>query len=67
MSTTWVAPVDQDGNKSGAGGYVSSGHSDSSKSPLSMGLGLLKSLTEKKSPRGTYGLLHDAVLTLTEL
>lgn len=48
------SPVDQYGNKLGGSGYGSSGQSDSGKSPLSMSLGFLKNLTEKKSTRGTY-------------
>jgi hypothetical protein len=47
------SPVDQYGNKLSASGYGSSGQSDSGKSPLSMSLGFLKTLTEKKSTRGT--------------
>jgi hypothetical protein len=43
-------PLDQYGNPSGGSGY-GSGHSDSIKSPLSMSLGFLKTLTEKKSTR----------------
>lgn len=50
MSST--SPVDPYGNKSGGSGY-GSGQSDSGKSPLSMSLGFLKNLTEKKSTRGT--------------
>lgn len=45
-----VSPIDQYGNKSGGSGY-GSGQSDSGKSPLSMSLGFLKTLTEKKSTR----------------
>ncbi|KAH8674645.1 hypothetical protein BGZ60DRAFT_372670 [Tricladium varicosporioides] len=45
------SPVDQYGNKVGGSGYGSSGQSDSGKSPLSMSLGFLKNLTEKKSTR----------------
>lgn len=50
-----ASPVDQYGNKSGTSGY-GSGQSDSAKSPLSMSLGFLKNLTEKKSARGMLGL-----------
>lgn len=50
MSST--SPVDQYGNKSGGGSGYGSGQSDSAKSPLSMSLGFLKNLTEKKSTRG---------------
>jgi len=46
-----ASPVDQYGNKSAGSGY-GSGQSDSGKSPLSMSLGFLKNLTEKKSTRG---------------
>ncbi|TVY65761.1 hypothetical protein LSUE1_G007164 [Lachnellula suecica] len=48
-----ASPVDQYGNKMNGSGYGSSGHSDSGKgnSPLSMSLGFLKTLTEKKSTR----------------
>ncbi|KAG9235026.1 hypothetical protein BJ875DRAFT_375144 [Amylocarpus encephaloides] len=45
------SPVDQYGNKLSGSGYGSSGQSDSGKSPLSMSLGFLKNLTEKKSTR----------------
>lgn len=48
-----VSPVDPYANKSGGSGY-GSGQSDSGKSPLSMSLGFLKTLTEKKSTRGTW-------------
>ena len=44
-------PVDQYGNPM-AGGYHSSEQSESGRSPLSMSLGFLKNLTEKKSTRG---------------
>lgn len=47
-----ASPVDQYGNKSGGGSGYGSGQSDSGKSPLSMSLGFLKNLTEKKSTRG---------------
>jgi hypothetical protein len=62
MSTAMslTSPVDQYGNKSGTSGY-GSGQSDSGKSPLSMSLGFLKNLTEKKSTRGTSDLLHHTV------
>ncbi|KAG4430342.1 hypothetical protein IFR05_014178 [Cadophora sp. M221] len=46
-----ASPVDQYGNKSGGGSGYGSGQSDSGKSPLSMSLGFLKNLTEKKSTR----------------
>jgi hypothetical protein len=46
-----ASPPDQYGNKSGGSGY-GSGQSDSGKSPLSMSLGFLKNLTEKKNTRG---------------
>ena len=39
-------------NPSGGSGYGSSEHSESGKSPLSMSLGFLKTLTEKKGTRG---------------
>jgi hypothetical protein len=45
-----ASPVDQYGNKSGGSGY-GSGQSDGGKSPLSMSLGFLKNLTEKKNTR----------------
>jgi hypothetical protein len=45
------SPIDQYGNKSGGSGY-GSGQSDGGKSPLSMSLGFLKNLTEKKNSRG---------------
>jgi hypothetical protein len=48
-----ASPIDQYGNKSGGSGY-GSGQSDSGKSPLSMSLGFLKTLTEKKNTRGTW-------------
>lgn len=51
------SPVDQYGNKLSGSGYGSSGQSDSGKnagSPLSMSLGFLKNLTEKKSTRGKW-------------
>lgn len=48
------SPIDPYGNKSGGSGY-GSGQSDSGKSPLSMSLGFLKTLTEKKSTRGSCG------------
>lgn len=48
-------PVDQYGNPIGSG-YHSSEQSDSGRSPLSMSLGFLKNLTEKKSTRGERGL-----------
>jgi hypothetical protein len=51
MST--ASPIDQYGNKSGESTY-GSGQSDSGKSPLSMSLGFLKTLTEKKNTRGWY-------------
>jgi hypothetical protein len=50
MATT--VTVDQYGNPSTASGYGSSEHSEHSRSPLSMSLGFLKTLTEKKSTRG---------------
>ncbi|RFU24062.1 hypothetical protein B7463_g12276, partial [Scytalidium lignicola] len=43
-----ATPIDGYGNPSGASGY---GSSDSGKSPLSMSLGFLKNLTEKKATR----------------
>ncbi|KFY93319.1 hypothetical protein V500_03776 [Pseudogymnoascus sp. VKM F-4518 (FW-2643)] len=45
--------TDQYANPSGGSGYGSSEQSESGKSPLSMSLGFLKTLTEKKSTRGT--------------
>jgi hypothetical protein len=49
MASTSPA-LDQYGNPSGGSGY-GSGQSDTAKSPLSMSLGFLKNLTEKKSTR----------------
>ncbi|CAG8950882.1 hypothetical protein HYFRA_00003099 [Hymenoscyphus fraxineus] len=46
------SPVDQYGNKPSGSGYGSSDKSDSGKSPLSMSLGFLKNLTERKPNRG---------------
>lgn len=46
-----ASPVDPYGHKS-AGSAYGSGQSDGGKSPLSMSLGFLKNLTEKKSTRG---------------
>lgn len=40
------------GNPSSGSGYGSSEQSENGKSPLSMSLGFLKTLTEKKSTRG---------------
>jgi hypothetical protein len=48
-----ASPVDQYGLKSAGSGY-GSGQSDNGKSPLSMSLGFLKTLTEKKNTRGTW-------------
>ncbi|CAL3966369.1 hypothetical protein PZA11_003042 [Diplocarpon coronariae] len=45
-----LSPPDPYGDKSGGSGY-GSGQSDSGKSPLSISLGFLKNLTEKKSAR----------------
>jgi len=50
MATT--VTVDQYGNPSTASGYGSSEHSEHGRSPLSMSLGFLRTLTEKKSTRG---------------
>lgn len=44
--------TEQYANPSGGSGYGSSEQSESGKSPLSMSLGFLKNLTEKKSTRG---------------
>jgi hypothetical protein len=46
-----ASPIDQYGSNAVGSGY-GSGQSDSAKSPLSMSLGFLKTLTEKKSTRG---------------
>jgi hypothetical protein len=46
-----ISPADQYGNPSGGSGY-GSGLSENGKSPLSMSLGFLKNLTEKKTTRG---------------
>lgn len=63
------SPVDQYGNKMSGSGYGSSGHSDSGKgnagSPLSMSLGFLKNLTEKKSTRGEWWQLGRGTMVLT--
>lgn len=67
------SPVDQNGNKMSGSGYGSSGQSDSGRgnagSPLSMSLGFLKNLTEKKSTRGKWKQLGrgTVVLTITKL
>ena len=50
-----ASPIDQYGNKSVGSGY-GSGQSDTAKSPLSMSLGFLKTLTEKKTTRGKSAL-----------
>ena len=47
-----ASPVEQYGNNPGGSGYDGSGQSDNGKSPLSMSLGFLKNLTEKKTTRG---------------
>jgi hypothetical protein len=52
-------PLDQYGNPSGGSGY-GSGQSDSSRSPLSMSLGFLKNLTEKKNTRGRISSSSDS-------
>jgi hypothetical protein len=63
------SPVDQYGNKMSGSGYGSSGQSDSGKgnagSPLSMSLGFLKNLTEKKSTRGKWRQLGRGTMVLT--
>jgi hypothetical protein len=53
-----ASPVDQYGNKVGGGSGYGSGQSDSGKSPLSMSLGFLKTLTEKKNTRGALLLVE---------
>jgi len=52
-----ASPIDQYGSHPGGSGY-GSGQSDADggKSPLSMSLGFLKTLTEKKSTRGNSSL-----------
>lgn len=55
-----ASPIDQYGNKQGESVY-GSGQSDSAKSPLSMSLGFLKSLTEKKSTRGKSALSRTTI------
>ncbi|KAI9052784.1 hypothetical protein LZ554_003057 [Drepanopeziza brunnea f. sp. 'monogermtubi'] len=50
LAMSAASPVEQYGNKSGGSAY-GSGQSDGGKSPLSMSLGFLKSLTEKKNTR----------------
>jgi hypothetical protein len=55
------SPVDQYGNKLDGSAYGSSGQSDSGKSPLSMSLGFLKTLTEKKSTRGMWQIHMEMV------
>lgn len=49
-----ASPVDPYGPRpsGGAGSADGSGQSDNGKSPLSMSLGFLKTLTEKKNTRG---------------
>lgn len=48
-----ASPTDQYGSRSGGNGSADvSGQSDNGKSPLSMSLGFLKTLTEKKGTRG---------------
>jgi hypothetical protein len=56
-----ASPVDQYGNKVGSGSGYGSGQSDSGKSPLSMSLGFLKTLTEKKNTRGVLLLVEVRV------
>jgi hypothetical protein len=56
-----ASPVDQYGNNVGGGSGYGSGQSDGGKSPLSMSLGFLKTLTEKKNTRGAL-LPGDFVL-----
>jgi hypothetical protein len=58
-----ASPVDQYGNKVGGGSGYGSGQSDSGKSPLSMSLGFLKTLTEKKSTRGALLLVEFVLRT----
>lgn len=57
-----ASPTDQYANKLAGSGY-GSGQSDSGKSPLSMSLGFLKTLTEKKNTRG---MLMDLALGCTD-
>lgn len=50
---TSMSPIEpSNGHRPSIGGGYVSGHSDGSKSPLSMSLGFLKTLTEKKNTRG---------------
>jgi len=55
-----TSPIEQYASKSGGSGY-GSGQSDSGKSPLSMSLGFLKTLTEKKTTRGRFDVLQEAI------
>ncbi len=55
-------PLGQYGNPAGGSGY-GSGQSENGKSPLSMSLGFLKNLTEKKNTRGAF----DSVSSLSAL
>jgi hypothetical protein len=61
MTMASVTPVDHNGAYVGtnSNGYNST-PSDGGKSPLSMSLGFLKSLTEKKTTRGTSGQISVA-------
>ena len=59
-----ASPIDNYGDKSGGSQY-GSGQSDGAKSPLSMSLGFLKTLTEKKSTRGKSGMMRTALHSLT--
>lgn len=53
---TSISPIEPaNGHRSNGSGY-GSGQSDGSKSPLSMSLGILKTLTEKKNTRGSFCL-----------
>jgi len=52
MMTSSISPIEpSNGHRSNGSGY-GSGQSDGSKSPLTMSLGFLKNLTEKKNTRG---------------
>jgi hypothetical protein len=57
-----ASPVDPYGPRpgGGAGSADGSGQSDNGKSPLSMSLGFLKTLTEKKSTRGKERIFETA-------
>lgn len=65
--TSMSPPNEQYGHYNGVNGYGSDPSSEASKSPLSMSLGFLKTLTEKKSTRGRLHHLHCRGCWLTIL